>query len=52
MYEILNRQKIPFLSSGHPPILLQFHRNILQLSTDHRWKVEPSSQFELLTSVA
>src|SRR5262249_4688714 len=52
MYELLNRQKIPFLSSGHRPTLLKLHRNILPLSTDHRWKVEPSSPFELLTSAA
>jgi ABC-type uncharacterized transport system fused permease/ATPase subunit len=29
-----------------------FYRNILQLSADHRWKVEPSSEFEPLTSAA
>ena len=52
MYELLNRQGIPFLSSGHRPTLLKFHRNILQLSTDHTWKVEPSKQFEALTSAA
>jgi putative ATP-binding cassette transporter len=46
MYELLSRRGIPFLSSGHRPTLLKFHRNILQLSADHRWKVEPSSEFE------
>ncbi len=45
MYEQLRRQGIPFLSSGHRPTLLKYHRNILQLSGDHRWKVEPSSEF-------
>jgi ABC-type uncharacterized transport system fused permease/ATPase subunit len=50
MYELLSRQGIPFLSSGHRHTLLKFHRNILQLSANHRWKVEPSSEFEPLTS--
>ena len=52
MYELVNQQGIPFLSSGHRPSLLKFHRNILQLSANHGWKVEPSSAFELLTSAA
>jgi putative ATP-binding cassette transporter len=52
MYRLLNRHNIPFLSSGHRPTLLKFHRNILQLSPNHGWKVEPSPEFELLTSAA
>jgi vitamin B12/bleomycin/antimicrobial peptide transport system ATP-binding/permease protein len=52
MYELLNSQNIPFLSSGHRPTLLRFHRHILQLSPDHSWKVEPSSEFETLNSAA
>jgi len=52
MYELLHKQRIPFLSSGHRPSLLKFHRNILQLSSDNSWKVEPSSEFEILTSAA
>jgi vitamin B12/bleomycin/antimicrobial peptide transport system ATP-binding/permease protein len=46
MYELLNQRRIPFLSSGHRPTLLKFHRNVLQLSVDNRWKVEPSAEFE------
>jgi putative ATP-binding cassette transporter len=46
MYELLNSHGVPFLSSGHRPTLLKFHRNILQLSSNHTWKVEPSPQFE------
>jgi putative ATP-binding cassette transporter len=52
MYELLNSQRVPYLSSGHRPTLLKFHRNILQLSANHTWKVEPSPQFETLTSAA
>jgi ABC-type uncharacterized transport system fused permease/ATPase subunit len=52
MYALLNQHNIPFLSSGHRPSSLRFHRNILQLSPNHGWKVEPSSEFELSTSAA
>lgn len=52
MYELLHKQGIPFLSSGHRPTLLRFHRHILQLSPDHSWKVEPSLEFEMLNSAA
>lgn len=52
MYELLNRQGIPYLSSGHRPTLHRFHRNILQLSSDHSWTVEPSIEFERLHSAA
>ncbi|MGO9606397.1 MAG: ABC transporter ATP-binding protein/permease [Candidatus Binataceae bacterium] len=52
MYQLLHKQGIPFLSSGHRPTLLKFHRNVLELSSNHSWKVEPSSQFEVLTSAA
>jgi putative ATP-binding cassette transporter len=45
MYELLSREGIPFLSSGHRPTLLKFHRNILRLSPDHRWKVDPGSEY-------
>jgi vitamin B12/bleomycin/antimicrobial peptide transport system ATP-binding/permease protein len=44
MYELMNKQQIPFLSSGHRPTLLRFHRNVLELSAN-RWKVEPSPDF-------
>ncbi len=52
LYELLVKQRIPFLSSGHRPTLLKFHRNILQLSPDHRWMVEPSSEYNALSSAA
>jgi len=52
MYQLLRRKGIPFLSSGHRPGLLKFHRNVLHLFPDHGWKVEASLQFEDLTSAA
>ena len=52
MYELLNQRGIPFLSSGHRPSLLKFHRNVLELSADNRWKVQPSAEFETDTSAA
>jgi ABC transporter len=52
MYQLLSREGIPFLSSGHRPTLLKFHRNILRFSPDHRWKVEPSSEYQPLASAA
>ena len=52
MYELLSRRGIRFLSSGHRPTLLKFHRNILQLSPHQTWKLERSSEFEALTSAA
>ena len=52
MYELLMRQNIPFLSSGHRPTLLRFHQSILQLSPDQSWKIEPSFEFKPLTSAA
>jgi vitamin B12/bleomycin/antimicrobial peptide transport system ATP-binding/permease protein len=45
MYDLLNQRNIPYLSSGHRPTLLRFHRNVLELSAN-RWKVEPSAEFE------
>ncbi len=45
MYDLLNQRSIPYLSSGHRPTLLRFHRNVLELSAN-RWKVEPSAEFE------
>src|ERR1017187_4914087 len=42
MYGLLNQRRIPCLSSGHRPTLLKFHRNVLELSANNRWKVQPS----------
>jgi vitamin B12/bleomycin/antimicrobial peptide transport system ATP-binding/permease protein len=50
MYELLSRHAIPFLSSGHRPTLLKFHRNVLQLSLDREWKIEASHEFEVQTA--
>jgi len=50
MYELLNERHIPFLSSGHRPTLLKFHRNVLELSANNRWKIELSSEFEIHAS--
>jgi vitamin B12/bleomycin/antimicrobial peptide transport system ATP-binding/permease protein len=47
MYELLRDREIPFLSSGHRLTLLKFHRNILRLSPDKSWKLEPSSEFTM-----
>jgi len=52
MYELLNKRRIPFLSSGHRPSLLKFHRNVLELSANNCWKVKPSSEFEIHASAA
>lgn len=52
MYQLLSRLGIPYLSSGHRPTLLRFHRNVLQLSSDHSWRLEPSREFEPFTSAA
>lgn len=52
MYELLAKRRIPFLSSGHRPTLLKFHRNVLKLSTDRVWTVEASTGFVPLTSAA
>ncbi len=52
MYELLRKEGIPFLSAGHRPSLLKFHRNILELSADGRWTVEPSSEFEFQPNAA
>ena len=52
MYKLLKKRGIPFLSCGHRPTLLKFHRNILQLSADQGWKVEPSAEFEMLNDAA
>jgi putative ATP-binding cassette transporter len=52
MYELLRRKRIRFMSSGHRPTLLKFHRNTLQLSLQQTWKLERSSEFEALTSAA
>jgi ABC-type uncharacterized transport system fused permease/ATPase subunit len=46
----MNRQAIPFLSSGHRPTLLKFHRNVLQLSPDREWYIEASGEFEAQTA--
>ena len=52
MYELLNKAQIPFISSGHRPSLLKFHRYVLEISPDHRWKVEQSSEYQALNSAA
>ncbi len=52
MYALLNQQRIPFLSSGHRPSLLKFHRNVLELSGNSRWKIEPISEFEIHAGAA
>jgi putative ATP-binding cassette transporter len=52
MNELLSRKRIRFMSAGHRPTLLKFHRNILQLSAQHTWKLERNSEFEALTSAA
>jgi putative ATP-binding cassette transporter len=50
MYQLLKTHSISFLSSGHRPSLRRYHRNILQLSPNHRWEVEPSAEFEIPTA--
>jgi vitamin B12/bleomycin/antimicrobial peptide transport system ATP-binding/permease protein len=50
MYELLSRQAIPFLSSGHRPTLLKFHRNVLQLSLDREWTIKANGEFEVQTA--
>jgi putative ATP-binding cassette transporter len=52
MYELLRKSGIPFLSSGHRPSLLKFHRNVLELHATSRWNVEPSSEYEPMTTAA
>ncbi len=52
MYRLLNKQRIPFLSTGHRPTLLKFHRNVLKLSPDRTWTLEPSAEYETLSSAA
>jgi vitamin B12/bleomycin/antimicrobial peptide transport system ATP-binding/permease protein len=52
MYELLRKSGIPFLSSGHRPSLLKFHRNVLELHATSRWNVEPSSEYEITTTAA
>jgi putative ATP-binding cassette transporter len=52
MYELLRNSGIPFLSSGHRPSLLKFHRNVLELHGTTHWSVKPSSEFENVTTAA
>jgi vitamin B12/bleomycin/antimicrobial peptide transport system ATP-binding/permease protein len=52
MYDLLRRQRIPFLSTGHRPSLFKFHRNILTLAPDQAWKVESSPEFEPFARLA
>ncbi len=50
MYELLRNSGIPYLSLGHRPSLLKFHRNVLELHATSHWNVEPSSEYETMTT--
>ena len=52
LYELLRESGIPFLSCGHRPSLLKFHRNVLELVGGEHWRLEPSREFESVTSAA
>ena len=52
LYQLLRESGIPFLSSGHRPSLLRFHRNVLELLGGADWKLQPSREFEAATSAA
>jgi putative ATP-binding cassette transporter len=52
LYELLRESGIPFLSCGHRPSLLRFHRYVLELVGAADWKLEPSPEFEAVTSAA
>jgi putative ATP-binding cassette transporter len=52
MYELLRKSGIPFLSSGHRPSLLKYHRNVLELHATSHWNLGPSSEFETMTTAA
>ena len=52
LYELLRESGIPFLSCGHRPSLLKFHRNVLELVGEAKWKLEASREFEAVTSAA
>jgi putative ATP-binding cassette transporter len=52
MYELLDKSGIPFLSSGHRPSLLRFHRNVLKLCEASGWNIEPSTEFKVTTTAA
>ena len=45
LYERLADSGISYLSSGHRPTLLRFHRNVLELRNDGDWRVQPSAEF-------
>ena len=54
MYEELKRAGVTYVSVGHRPTLLQFHRNALLLKGDGAggWEVRPAKEVNLETAVA
>lgn len=45
LYERLSASGISFLSAGHRPTLLKYHRNVLELAGPHDWTLSPSPMF-------
>jgi len=45
LYECLIATDINFLSVGHRPSLLKFHRNALLFTNSHEWTLSPSPEF-------
>jgi putative ATP-binding cassette transporter len=52
LYQQLRASGIRFISSGHRPNLLRYHRNFLELSGPDLWKVSASQEFQQTTAAA
>jgi putative ATP-binding cassette transporter len=52
LYHRLRASGIRFISSGHRPTLLRYHRNLLELSGPDLWKVSASQEFQQTIAAA
>ncbi len=46
LYSLLSKRELAVISVGHRPTLIDFHQNVLELSGDGSWRLQPSSNYE------
>ncbi|MBD2463799.1 ABC transporter ATP-binding protein/permease [Oscillatoria sp. FACHB-1407] len=51
IYKIIQASQTTYISVGHRSSLLKYHRHVLKLEHDSRWKVLPAQEYALETEV-
>ncbi len=47
LYQLLKERDLAFISVGHRPTLIEFHQSVLELVGDGKWRLFPTSSYDL-----